>query len=85
MASITIHNLDDRVKTRLGVRVVEHHRSMEEEAHIVLGDAVNDGQVASYVLAKFGRECGAASSWGFPHGPRCANRRISPETPGGVS
>ena len=32
MASITIRNLDDDVKTRLRVRAAEHHRSMEEEA-----------------------------------------------------
>ena len=32
MASITIRNLDEEVKTRLRVRATEHHRSMEEEA-----------------------------------------------------
>jgi plasmid stability protein len=32
MASITIRNLDDRVKTRLRMRAAEHGRSMEEEA-----------------------------------------------------
>ena len=32
MASITIRNLDDEVKTRLRVRAARHHRSMEEEA-----------------------------------------------------
>ena len=41
MASITIRNLDDDVKTRLRVRAAEHHRSMEEEARIILRDAVN--------------------------------------------
>ena len=40
MASITIRNLDDDVKTRLRVRAARHHRSMEEEARIILGDAV---------------------------------------------
>ena len=34
MASITIRKLDDDVKTRLCVRAAEHHRSMEEEAHL---------------------------------------------------
>ena len=29
MASITIRNLDNDVKTRLRVRAAEHHRSME--------------------------------------------------------
>ena len=40
MASITIRNLDDEVKTRLRVRAAEHHRSMEEEARLILREAV---------------------------------------------
>ena len=40
MASITIRNLDEIVKTRLRVRAAEHHRSMEEEARLILRDAV---------------------------------------------
>ena len=40
MASITIRNLDDDVKTRLRVRAADNGRSMEEEARIILGDAV---------------------------------------------
>ena len=34
MASITIRNLDDEVKTRLRVRDTRHRRSMEEEARM---------------------------------------------------
>ena len=41
MASITIRNLDDDVKTRLRVRAAEHHRSMEEEARLILREAVD--------------------------------------------
>ena len=41
MASITIRNLDVDVKARLRVRAAEHHRSMEEEARIILRDAAN--------------------------------------------
>ena len=40
MASITIRNLDDDVKTRLRVRAAEHQRSMEEEVRIILRDTV---------------------------------------------
>ena len=40
MASITIRNLDDEVKTRLRVRAAENHRSMEEEARMILRQAV---------------------------------------------
>ncbi len=52
MASITVRDPDDDVKTRLRVRAAEHHRSMEEEARIILRDAVNDGRVAPRNLAK---------------------------------
>lgn len=40
MASITIRNLDDDVKTRLRIRAAANHRSMEEEARLILRDAV---------------------------------------------
>ena len=39
MASITIRNLDD-VKTRLRVCAADNGRSMEEEARLILRDAV---------------------------------------------
>ncbi len=40
VASITIRNLDDDVKTRLRVRAAGNGRSMEEEARLILRDAV---------------------------------------------
>ena len=40
MASITIRNLDDGVKTRLRVRAANNGRSMEEEARNILREAV---------------------------------------------
>lgn len=57
MASITIRNLDDDVKTRLRVRAAEHHRSMEEEVRVILRDAVNGGGEGPRDLARFTREC----------------------------
>ncbi len=36
MASITIRNLDDRLKQNLRVRAAQHSRSMEEEARDIL-------------------------------------------------
>ena len=57
MASITIRNLDDDVKTRLRVRAAEQGRSMEEEARIILREAVDAGNAAPKDLAKFTREC----------------------------
>ena len=40
MASIAIRNLDDDVKTRLRVRAGDNGRTMEEEARLILRDAV---------------------------------------------
>ncbi len=62
MASITIRNLDDDVKTRLRVRAAEHHRSMEEEARLILRDAVgrtaDSRNLASIVRSHFGPDNG---------------------------
>ena len=56
MASITIRNLDDDVKTRLRIRAAEHDRSMEEEVRVILREAVS-GKAIPQDLAKFTREC----------------------------
>jgi antitoxin FitA len=42
MAAITIRNLDDSVKTRLRIQAASHNRSMEEEARLILGEALHD-------------------------------------------
>ena len=56
MASITIRNLDDDVKTRLRVRAASSGRSMEEEARIILRKAVGR-EAEPENLASFIREC----------------------------
>ena len=40
LASITIRNLDNDVKTQLRIRAAGNGRSMEEEARCILADAV---------------------------------------------
>lgn len=40
MASITVRNLDDEVKSKLRVRAARHGRSMEEEARVILREGV---------------------------------------------
>ena len=57
MASITIRNLDDDIKARLRVRAAEHHRSMEEEARVILRDAATGRETGPRNLARFTREC----------------------------
>jgi plasmid stability protein len=42
MATITIRNLDDPTKARLRMRAASHDRSMEEEARVILREALQD-------------------------------------------
>ena len=62
MANSTIRSLDDDVKTRLRVRAAVRHRSMEEEARIVLRDAVkrerSTRNLAEIARAHFGPDNG---------------------------
>lgn len=57
MASITIRNLDDRVMRRLRISAAQHGRSMEEEARVILRDAVGADSgadnLASAICARF--------------------------------
>ena len=57
MASITIRKLDDEVKTRLRMRAAGNGRSMEEEARLILREAVNrktgPENLASTIRARF--------------------------------
>ena len=57
MASITIRNLDEDVKTRLRVRAAENRRSMEEEVRVILREAVGrkpgSQNLASLIRTRF--------------------------------
>ncbi len=56
MASITIRNLDDDVRTRLRMRAAGNGRSMEEEVRLILRDAVGR-EPEPENLADFIHEC----------------------------
>ena len=57
MASITVRNLDDEVKTGLRMRAAENGRSMEEEVRIILRDAIerddSPRNLAAAIRARF--------------------------------
>ncbi|OHV12793.1 FitA-like ribbon-helix-helix domain-containing protein [Kushneria phosphatilytica] len=44
MASITIRNLDDKLKAQLRMEAARHGHSMEEEVRIILRSALNQPQ-----------------------------------------
>ena len=56
MASITIRKLDDDVKARLRMRAAGNGRSMEEEARVILREAVGR-EPKSENLVSIIREC----------------------------
>lgn len=58
MASMTIRNLNDRVKKRLRIRAAEHGRSMEDEAREILTSALAEerarkGNVYDAIRSRF--------------------------------
>ncbi len=52
MASITIRNLDDKLKQNLRVRAAHHSRSMEDEARDILRSALATREQRNASLAK---------------------------------
>ena len=61
MASITIRNLDDDVKTRLRVRAAGNGRSMEEEARLILRAVVGRKPRTRTIIGMAG-PCGAITT-----------------------
>jgi plasmid stability protein len=58
VASITIRNLDDSVKSRLRIQAAVHGRSMEDEARDILRSALSreptqQGNLAATIRARF--------------------------------
>ena len=57
MASITIREVDDTIKTKLRMRAAEHGRSMEEAAREILrqvvGNSSDDTNFAAAIHARF--------------------------------
>lgn len=78
MASMTIRNLDDELKARLRVRAAQHGRSMEEEARVLLRDALAAPRaaprpnLAELALSLFGSRHGVE----LPTPPRARARPV---------
>ena len=58
MASITIRNIEEGLKSRLRMRAASHGRSMEDEARDILRSALNSesarrGNLAASIRARF--------------------------------
>jgi antitoxin FitA len=60
MATLTIRQLDEKIKTRLRVRAAHHGRSMEEEAREILRSALTASSPAKGNLAETIRQRFAA-------------------------
>lgn len=63
MATITIRNLDDDLKAMLRVVAASHGRSMEEEARVIIREALTKqdkkGGLGSRIHARFSTVAGA--------------------------
>jgi plasmid stability protein len=73
MSSITIRNLDDRLKRRLRLRAADRNRSMEEEARDILRCALAEeprprGNMADGIRAII-EPLGGVDLPPFPRGP----------------
>jgi plasmid stability protein len=73
MASLSVRKLDDNIYTRLKIRAAKHHVSMEEEARIIISQAVSAPELISEVFDKhFGKDNGVdlgSLSQRDPHDP----------------
>jgi len=56
MASITIRNIDDEVKSKLRVRAAMNNRSMEEEVRVILKEATSQSHEKQRSLVDIARE-----------------------------
>jgi antitoxin FitA len=52
MASMTIRNLDEKLKARLRMQAAKHGRSMEDEARDILRSALSTASVRTATFAK---------------------------------
>ncbi len=72
MAQILVRNLDESVKAQLRRRAQRHHRSMEEEARDILGNALRKEDAPAGLLgdrmtarfAEIGLDCDIAEQRG---------------------
>ena len=74
MASITIRNLDEDIKTRLRVRAADNGRSMEEEVRRILRDVVGCKPSTRNLTSIIGSHFGPAHGVDLDLPPREARR-----------
>ena len=73
MSSITIRNLDDKLKRKLRLRAAAHDRSMEEEARDILRCALSEeprgDQNLADVIRRLVKPFGGFELPPYPRGP----------------
>ncbi|MCC6433991.1 MAG: plasmid stabilization protein [Acidimicrobiales bacterium] len=75
MATLTIRNLDDKVRDRLRVQAAENGRSMEAEAREILSAAIGERRSFGQALLDEFKDIGIEG--GIPLPPRSMPRDIS--------
>ena len=79
MASITVRNLDDDVKTKLRLQAARHGRSMEAEVREIIRRGIEDTQTNETVADLFARNFGPDN--GFDLDPYLPERTPMREPP----
>jgi plasmid stability protein len=80
VASMTIRNLDEKLKARLRVQAARHGRSMEDEARDILRSALSTVPRASNLVKSIRRRIEALGGVDLPVTPREPMREpLSPE------
>ena len=65
MASLTVRQLDEKLKKLLRMRAARHGRSMEDEARTILRDAasLDDGKIEARAARSRSRRFKSSPSW----------------------
>lgn len=75
MASLTIRNIDDSLKTTLRLRAARHGRSMEEEARQLLRQALVQDRPSTGLGSRISRRFAAVGGVDLPDARRSTPRQ----------
>lgn len=76
MTHLTIHNLDDFIKSRLQKQAEEHGRSLEEEAREILRSALTEDEEPINIVTMIERRFAHCGDFELPEIPREPIRQI---------
>jgi plasmid stability protein len=76
MASLTLRNIDESLKTRLRISAAENGRSMEEEARQILKEFLLLRRSSKGIGSRISKRFAAIGGTDLPEAPRSVPRRL---------